>query len=201
MSYDKKTDDKLNKPVRIISHDQIIRFGERLKEAMNGMSNNAFAKQCGWSEKVIRNYLNGESYPSLDRLVTIANVSGRSVGWLATGEFDDTSEILTNQLPSQATPEQHQVWKEILERMTPAEREHVLDNVFRQGISALVGSSQQIPSATSKSVIGDLSAEDMLIARMYASLTPEDKKSFLASFIEEGKNQADRSMSGKTKAS
>ncbi|MEM8158342.1 helix-turn-helix transcriptional regulator [Morganella morganii] len=201
MSYDKKTDDKLNKPVRIISHEQIIRFGERLKEAMNGMSNNAFAKQCGWSEKVIRNYLNGESYPSLDRLVTIANVSGRSVGWLATGEFDDTSDILTNQPPSQATPEQHQVWKEILERMTPVEREHVLDNVFRQGISVLVGSNQQMPNATSKNTMDDLSAEDMLIARMYASLTPEDKKSFLASFIEEGKNQADRSMSGKTKAS
>ncbi len=46
-----------------------------------------------------------------------------------------------------------------------------------------------------------LSADDMLIARMYASLTPEDKKSFLESFIEDGHNKANRSLSDKTKAS
>ncbi|MCC8379539.1 helix-turn-helix domain-containing protein [Xenorhabdus sp. PB30.3] len=75
---------------QIISEEQINRFGERLKIAMNGMSNNAFAKQCCWSEKMIRNYLNGESYPSLDRLAVIANVSGCSIGWLATGENDNS---------------------------------------------------------------------------------------------------------------
>lgn len=203
MSYNENDNLALNKPTRIISQEQINRFGERLKEAMNGMSNNAFAKKCGWSEKVIRNYLNGESFPSLDRLAVIANVSGRPIGWLASGENDANSDINTNKevLALRATPEQHQVWKEILDRMTPEERERVLDNVFRQGINVLLGESQQISSTMAKSIIDDLSADDQLIARMYSTLTPEQRKSFLDAFTNDEHNQANRSMSDKTKAS
>lgn len=203
MSYKKNDIEPENKPSRIISQEQINRFGERLREAMNGMSNNAFAKQCGWSEKVIRNYLNGESYPSLDRLAVIANVSGRPVGWLVTGEIDETSDILTNNIgklsSSSATPEQQRVWKEILDRMTPIEREAVLDSVFRQGINALLRNAQAV--ASHHETVDDLSADDMLIARMYASLAPEDKKSFLESFFEDERSKANRDMSDKTKAS
>ncbi|WP_336844723.1 helix-turn-helix domain-containing protein [Providencia rettgeri] len=203
MSYKKNDIEPENKPSRIISQEQINRFGERLREAMNGMSNNAFAKQCGWSEKVIRNYLNGESYPSLDRLAVIANVSGRPVGWLVTGETDEASDILTNDMgklsSSSATPEQQRVWKEILDRMTPIEREAVLDSVFRQGINALLRNAQAV--ASHHETIDDLSADDMLIARMYASLAPEDKKSFLESFFEDERSKANRDMSDKTKAS
>nr|ELR5228531.1 helix-turn-helix transcriptional regulator [Providencia rettgeri] len=203
MSYKKNDIEPENKPSRIISQEQINRFGERLREAMNGMSNNAFAKQCGWSEKVIRNYLNGESYPSLDRLAVIANVSGRSVGWLVTGEIDEASDILTNDMgelsSSSATPEQQRVWKEILDRMTPIEREAVLDSVFRQGINALLRNAQAV--ASHHETVDDLSADDMLIARMYASLAPEDKKSFLESFFEDERSKANRDMSDKTKAS
>lgn len=203
MSYKKNDIEPENKPSRIISQEQINRFGERLREAMNGMSNNAFAKQCGWSEKVIRNYLNGESYPSLDRLAVIANVSGRPVGWLVTGEIDESSDILTNDISklssSSATPEQQRVWKEILDRMTPIEREAVLDSVFRQGINALLRNAQAV--ASHHETVDDLSADDMLIARMYASLAPEDKKSFLESFFEDERSKANRDMSDKTKAS
>ncbi|WP_426577146.1 helix-turn-helix domain-containing protein [Xenorhabdus stockiae] len=93
MTYNKKSSISLKETSnQLISEEQINRFGERLKIAMNGMSNNSFAKQCGWSEKVIRNYLNGESYPSLDRLAVIANVSGCSIGWLATGENDNNAD-------------------------------------------------------------------------------------------------------------
>ncbi|WP_314188588.1 helix-turn-helix transcriptional regulator [Yersinia massiliensis] len=143
MSYEEKSVLGEKKPVRIISEEQINRFGERLKIAMNGMSNNAFAKLCGWSEKVIRNYLNGESYPSLDRLVVIANVSGCSIGWLASGYKDDISDNLTRSESAgsaeiHATPEQQQIWKEILDRMTPDERKMVIDKVFRYGITSLL---------------------------------------------------------------
>lgn len=203
MSYSKNTNATPNKPIRIISQEQINRFGERLKEAMNGMSNNAFAKQCGWSEKVIRNYLNGESYPSLDRLAVIANVSGRSIGWLASGEIDESSDNVTNKetQSSQATPEQHQVWREILERMTPEEREHILDNVFRQGIGVLLNKGNHSSSFIIRESSDDLSADDLLVARMYSTLTPEQRKSFLESFITDERNQANRDISDKTKAS
>lgn len=66
--------------------NQINRFGERLKEAMNGESNLAFAKKCGVSDTTIRKYLRGDTYPDLDTLGVIAEVSGRSLAWLASGE-------------------------------------------------------------------------------------------------------------------
>ncbi|EYU13420.1 helix-turn-helix domain-containing protein [Photorhabdus aegyptia] len=128
---------------RKISEEQVRKFGERLKIAMNGMSNNAFAKQCGWSEKVIRNYLNGESYPAIDRLAIIANVSGCAVSWLVSGESNDISDIFTSynssvSSPTRATHEQQKVWKNILDKMTQEERKAVIDRVFKYGINAFL---------------------------------------------------------------
>lgn len=193
MSYKEKTALEEKKPVRIISDDQINRFGERLKIAMNGMSNNAFAKLCGWSEKVIRNYLNGESYPSLDRLVVIANVSGCSIGWLASGFSDDesdnlTSENLARSAGSHATPEQQQVWKEILDRMTPDEREAVITSVFRHGVSALIQPTLATKqSAPSKLPLPDslperlgISHDALAMGMLYDSLPNKDRQKILA---------------------
>lgn len=96
--------------VKIISDGRINRFGERLKIAMNGQKNVAFAKKCNMSERVIRDYLAGRTYPSLDRLVDIAKASGRSIEWLATG-FDierlsnnDDNYIIITELTKSNTP-------------------------------------------------------------------------------------------------
>ncbi|HCS3364943.1 TPA: helix-turn-helix transcriptional regulator, partial [Shigella flexneri] len=58
---------------------EIMRFKERLEEAMNGESSRAFAAKCGLSDGVIRNYLSGKTYPSLDRLAQIAYATGRPI--------------------------------------------------------------------------------------------------------------------------
>lgn len=133
---------------RKISEEQISKFGERLKIAMNGMSNNAFAKRCGWNEKVIRNYLNGESYPAIDRLAVIVNVSGCSISWLVAGECDDILDIFTNYnsgvlSPVPATPEQQKMWKDILDKMTQEERKAVIDKIFKYGINELLKKLQE----------------------------------------------------------
>lgn len=76
----------------------INRFPERLKEAMNqagGLTNLHLAEMAGMSEGVIRKYLKGESYPTLDRLVSIASVCNCDVSWLATGK-EVTSNIRTS---------------------------------------------------------------------------------------------------------
>lgn len=193
MSYKEKTVLEEKKPARIISEDQINRFGERLKIAMNGMSNNAFAKLCGWSEKVIRNYLNGESFPSLDRLVVIANVSGCSIGWLASGFLDEDSDNLTKKdlarsTESHATPEQQQVWKEILDRMTPEEREAVITSVFRHGVSALIhptlatkqSAQSQLPWLDDLPERLGISHDAMAMGMLYDSLPNKDRQKILA---------------------
>ncbi|WP_336844917.1 helix-turn-helix transcriptional regulator [Providencia rettgeri] len=204
--YDKNDSNSDNKLDRIIIDERIIRFGERLREAMKGESNNSFAKKCGMSERVIRNYLDGTTYPSIDRLAILASAAGCSIEWLTTGYevSDNNAESVLSAKEAKALPpsdKQQKVWSEILERMTPEERELVLDNVFRQGINVLLGKASATGSNPNDSSFDDLSADDMLIARMYASLTPEDKKSFLESFIEDGHNKANRSLSDKTKAS
>ncbi|WP_051502599.1 helix-turn-helix domain-containing protein, partial [Xenorhabdus cabanillasii] len=146
--YKEKTDDKDNKLDRIIPDERIIRFGERLRKAMKGESNNSFAKRCGMSERVIRNYLDGSTYPSIDRLAVLAKASDTSLEWLVTGQDDSVknanSGLCANedkQLPP--SPKQQQAWSEILERMTPTEREAVLDKVFRQGINTLLNTAQE----------------------------------------------------------
>lgn len=61
-------------------------FKIRLKEAMSGESNNSFAEKCELSEGTFRRYLRGETFPPLDTLEKIAQASGCSLAWLASGE-------------------------------------------------------------------------------------------------------------------
>lgn len=61
-------------------------FKDRLKLAMNGESNYSFAEKCNLSEGTLRRYLRADSFPPLDTLEVIANVSGCSLAWLASGE-------------------------------------------------------------------------------------------------------------------
>ena len=61
-------------------------FKIRLKEAMGGESNRSFAAKCDISEMTLRRYLAGENFPALDALEKIAQASGCSLAWLASGE-------------------------------------------------------------------------------------------------------------------
>lgn len=61
-------------------------FKDRLKDAMKGESNRAFADKCGLSEGTLRRYLRGETTPDLEVLQTIAQVSGCNLAWLAAGD-------------------------------------------------------------------------------------------------------------------
>lgn len=68
-------------------HDeQIGRFPERLEQAMRGRSAREFARASGISDASVRDYLRGDSYPSLDRLDAIAAAAGVSAKWLAVGD-------------------------------------------------------------------------------------------------------------------
>ncbi|HAG2521277.1 TPA: helix-turn-helix transcriptional regulator [Salmonella enterica] len=62
----------------------IERFSERLKEAMQGMSNHEIARRSGLSEAAIRKYVKGESYPTIDNAAKVADACGVSLSWLLT---------------------------------------------------------------------------------------------------------------------
>jgi len=69
----------------MLKNEKILSFKDRLLESIQGESVPAFAKKCEMSETVIRDYLSGKTYPSLNRLGILAEKCGVSYNWLATG--------------------------------------------------------------------------------------------------------------------
>lgn len=87
---------------RLLEDTGVIEFKNRLSLAQEGMSGNAFAKKVGMSEAVIRDYLSGKTYPSLNRLAQIAKSCNVPIEWLATGKGecrllmdDQTTKIIS----------------------------------------------------------------------------------------------------------
>lgn len=70
-------------------------FSTRLREAMSGRSIREFASSAHMSAGTLHNYLNDESLPTLDKLISLANTANVSLNWLATGRgpvsFDESS--------------------------------------------------------------------------------------------------------------
>jgi transcriptional regulator with XRE-family HTH domain len=65
---------------------QIGRFRERLKSITDDESLRGFGRKAGISDGALRHYLNGDSFPDLDRLAAIAEQANVNLLWLATGE-------------------------------------------------------------------------------------------------------------------
>jgi len=61
-------------------------FPARLKQAMGNSSIRGFARECGFSDTVLRQYLNGQSEPTRPALLAIARTAKVSVEWLAAGQ-------------------------------------------------------------------------------------------------------------------
>src|SRR5262245_9046116 len=66
-------------------HHETDSFAARIALLIEGKSANSFALKCGISEGSIRQYLAG-TIPRMDKVVTMAQVAGVRVEWLATGE-------------------------------------------------------------------------------------------------------------------
>lgn len=71
-----------------LNRTEIMRFPERLKEAVGNDSVRGFAQKCGLSESGLRKYLSGETFPPLDKLILIAEAANRSFSWLCSGEVE-----------------------------------------------------------------------------------------------------------------
>lgn len=60
-------------------------FGERLKIAFGNARNAEIARKLRVSEPAVKNYVQGR-IPNLETLITIRNLTGRSLDWLITGD-------------------------------------------------------------------------------------------------------------------
>ncbi|SGZ16867.1 Prophage MuSo2, transcriptional regulator, Cro/CI family [Moritella viscosa] len=63
----------------------VSRFSSRLKLVIGDESIRSFAKRCTLSAGTVMNYLSGDSYPTLDRLVLISTSANINLTWLVTG--------------------------------------------------------------------------------------------------------------------
>ena len=61
-------------------------FPSRLKKAVGENSIRGFARSCGFSDTVLRQYLNGLSVPTRPALLSIARIADVSLEWLAGGQ-------------------------------------------------------------------------------------------------------------------
>lgn len=60
-------------------------FPMRLKQALGNQSIRGFARECGFSDTVLRQYLNGQSEPTRPALLAIARTANVNLEWLAAG--------------------------------------------------------------------------------------------------------------------
>lgn len=85
MSYEERDAKNDNNQKHPFPEKGIGCFAERLKTAMETSSLRGFSKKCGLSEATLRSYLMGSTYPTLDRLMQIADASSVDAQWLAFG--------------------------------------------------------------------------------------------------------------------
>jgi transcriptional regulator with XRE-family HTH domain len=69
-------------------------FPARLKQAMGGSSIRGFARECGFSDTVLRQYLNGQSEPTRPALLAMARTANVRVEWLASGQVLTSTQAL-----------------------------------------------------------------------------------------------------------
>lgn len=78
---------------------KVGRFKDRLKLITDGESLRGFGRKAGISEGALRHYLNGDSFPDLDRLAAIAEEANVNLLWLATGEGLMRGESVVSSMP------------------------------------------------------------------------------------------------------
>ncbi len=108
LAQDKSLSWKKN-PQGVIQQDQIIPFPERLKEAIGDNSIRSLAIKCNLDPKTLRNYLSGKQYPTLDRLAAIADASGKSINWLATGENKESTVSIVQEIKGNVTVPEYDI--------------------------------------------------------------------------------------------
>ncbi|QPR26746.1 helix-turn-helix transcriptional regulator [Edwardsiella hoshinae] len=151
--YNEKSMRVENHGTRIIEDDGIIHFGSRLQTLIGEQSYRAFADKCGMSEKVIRNYVKGVTYPSLDRLSSIAKACDVSMEWLAFGSLreDKNAEGMTMtqeksvQIQVQQSPD---ILLFMLNSITQEDRAQLITSLCNIGIKGVLQRLQQTPEQT-----------------------------------------------------
>ena len=160
-----KTDKKTINQDRFFIGSGINRFGERLKEAREkqGITSNVrMGALSDMSDTVIRNYLIGKTYPTLDRLAVLAYVLKCSPEWLLTGHngvvnpVHETEEIIDE--VSGVTDE----LELIIKRLPIPLRNALLDAIIQYGVTGIINSLKGMEAFTQFSLLSESEQQQVL---------------------------------------
>lgn len=87
-----------NEAKRPILQDESDALVDRIKEVVGDSSVSSFSRRCGFGESILRGYLAEGKRPGIDYLVSMANVGGVTVDWLATGRLPKYRRELTQSM-------------------------------------------------------------------------------------------------------
>lgn len=134
----------------------INRFGERLRKMMElrGIKSNIkMGALCDMSDTVIRNYLIGRTYPTIDRLATIAFVLDCSPEWLLTGRDKNTSSGNDHIIEKENIKSDFGGASQILNRIPKEQREALFDAILLHGVSGILNSLTALESVAAFSLL------------------------------------------------
>lgn len=141
-TYREKTTENAKDREQFFVRYGINRFPDRLKEAMKTAgipSNNQLAKNTELSEATIRKYLKGETYPTLDRLASLADACGCSLSWLATGDGGKEGfELNKNENRAHNNEKEVSEVENILSYLTKEQKVKFLRVIYTKGIAAIL---------------------------------------------------------------
>jgi transcriptional regulator with XRE-family HTH domain len=145
---------------RFIAMPGINCFPERLKIAMEGMTNVALASKCGLSESAVRGYLKGRSYPGIDKIQAIAQACNAPMVWLITGEIGaEKDEKIAQMSDSLAS---------VLAVMTQEQRHQLAMAIVQHGISGIFNALQGIEGIAAFAMLPE--NERARVMRLYSEV-------------------------------
>jgi transcriptional regulator with XRE-family HTH domain len=69
-------------------------FGARLREAFGGARNTTIAEKIGVTPSTITEYMSGQSYPDIPKLIKISELTKCSIDWLLSGQGEASFDPL-----------------------------------------------------------------------------------------------------------
>ncbi|MEN3259752.1 helix-turn-helix domain-containing protein [Sodalis endosymbiont of Spalangia cameroni] len=165
--YKQKTvyDEKICKQFFLASG--INRFGDRLKEAMKqrGITSNVMmAALCDMSDTVIRNYMNSKTYPTLDRLATLACVLECSPEWLLVGDKAKSALSPEEQISlyQDINPNKNSDLELILKKLSSFQQEALLEAILQFGVNGILSALGKTELVTEFSRLPDEEKERLM---------------------------------------
>lgn len=161
-----KTDNDSKNRDRFFVLTGINRFGERLKAAMEqrGITSNVkMGALSDMSDTVIRNYLIGKTYPTLERLAVLAYVLDCSPEWLLTGRDDSNikstnSEVFEEKTDNSLTDE----LDVIIKRLPKPQRDALVDAILQHGVTGIIGALNGLESLAEFSLLSESERQQLI---------------------------------------